>query len=213
MLFRPKPTFKDRVWTSQGLKEHDIIRGVRSSLNAGKIPVAVVHFYKSITYFSHLFIRNGLKVHQMQGLSELDGSSHDPGHPEAQVLLMDSDLVTRNALKSFGRDQKELQYDLHLLERYPLPEPDQRILDLVNLRHDFSPPTAYVALDEPWIIETMGDRFTEILDRLGMNRNEVIEHSMISSSLRQAQRKMEEKVVRDYPQDSQEKWLAFNLKA
>jgi hypothetical protein len=211
-LFKSKPAYRDRVWSSQALKEQDIVRGIRESLSRGYTPISVIHFHNSLDHYRRLFANAGISVHLVKDLSELDVNTPPSGHTKGDVFIMDSDLITPSALMRSHKRSNDTTYSLHLLERYPIPEPDQRILDFLNLRSDFAPPIAYVSFDEPWLVRTLGDRLTALMERIGINKNEVIEHKLVSNSLQRAQEKLGKMVRRDFPQDTQDKWLEFNLR-
>jgi preprotein translocase subunit SecA len=52
----------------------------------------------------------------------------------------------------------------------------------------------------------------ELLRRLGMNDDEVIGHSMINKSIRNAQKKIQEKITTEQKAASQRAWIALNVK-
>ena len=210
-LFRSRVIFRDRVAFDGSQKRLDIIRSLRSSISKQFVPIAVIHFHDSMTFYTKLFATNDLRSYQIQNLSELDSMTASGWNKKCDIILMDSNIITPSDLKTSRKPSPGTKFDLHLLEKYPIPEPDQRVLDLVNVRRDIESPIAYVALDEPWLLEIMGDRLLSVFEKLNVDKTEVLENSLISSSLRNAQLKIAERVKRDFPQDSLEKWLSSNL--
>lgn len=91
-------------------------------------------------------------------------------------------------------------------EHYPLVSVEQELFS----RMSFPEVPVLSALDEPLLGLFNGERTIELMRKLGMDENEVIGHSMITKAIRNAQRKIEEKVKREQRADSPEEWLRLN---
>ena len=70
----------------------------------------------------------------------------------------------------------------------------------------------YSSLREPLFNQFGGERIIQVMVQLGMKDNELIEHSMISSAIRKAQDKIEQKTALDHLARSQEEWIEKNYK-
>jgi preprotein translocase subunit SecA len=64
------------------------------------------------------------------------------------------------------------------------------------------------SLDEPLLIMFGGEKLIKIMQSLGMNEEEIIEHKMVSQSIATAQEKIEKKVIVEPTARSQSEWLA-----
>jgi hypothetical protein len=95
------------------------------------------------------------------------------------------------------------------VEHYPLISTEQNLFERLNL------PEVLVlsSLDEPLFGLFGGEKMVELLRRLGMNDDEVLGHSMINKSIRNGQKKIQEKVVVEKKAASQRDWIGLNLKA
>lgn len=93
-------------------------------------------------------------------------------------------------------------------EHYPLENKEQDFYKKLNL----DVVKVYSALDEPLYKHFGADRIIDIVQKLGMKENEAIEHSMVSSSIKKAQQKIEKKVVFEQTAHSQSDWLQKNYK-
>ncbi len=67
------------------------------------------------------------------------------------------------------------------------------------------------ALDEPFFKHFGSDKIAEMMKQLGMKEDSMIEHSMISSAIQNAQEKIEKKVVTEQSAPSQQEWIERNL--
>jgi hypothetical protein len=67
------------------------------------------------------------------------------------------------------------------------------------------------ALDEPFFENFGGTGTIEMMRKLGMDENEALGHGMISKAIRNAQKKLAEKMKSDLPASSQREWIQRNL--
>jgi hypothetical protein len=68
------------------------------------------------------------------------------------------------------------------------------------------------SLDEPLVKMFGGEKLIDIMQKLGMKEDEVIEHKMVSQSITNAQNKIEERMNVEQSVRSQSDWLERNLK-
>lgn len=92
------------------------------------------------------------------------------------------------------------------VEHYPLSQPEQRLFDSLNLKEI----PVLSALDEPLFMHFGGERTIELMKKLGVPEEEAIGHSLITSSIKSAQRKLEQKVRMEKKADSVEDWFQLN---
>ncbi len=94
-----------------------------------------------------------------------------------------------------------------LLEHYPLSSKEIKAIQHWK-------PTAvmaFVSMEEPLLQLFGGDNLIGLMQKMGMNESEMIEHKMISRSIRKAQEKLEAKVSNERPATSQEEWFRANV--
>ena len=209
-LFRSKPKISDRIWQSEVLKEKDIVKSIQTALVEQDMPLAVYHFRDSGIAFDQLFIAQQIKVHRVNSLTELDTTTPEGWRSRADVLLMDSHILPETVLERNHRWVGKTLFRLFLLERYPIPGPDDRVLALAGGRNDISAPTAFMALENPWLRSILGERVEAILDQLDSSEEEVIQHPLLSRSIRNAQEKIAEELSTELPQASLAAWLQYN---
>lgn len=94
------------------------------------------------------------------------------------------------------------------VEHYPLASIEQNLFERLNL----TDVPVLSSLDEPLFNLFGGEKMVELLKRLGMNDDEVIGHSMINKSIRNAQKKIQEKIITEQKATSQRDWIALNVK-
>ncbi|SRR5258706_4920936 len=92
-------------------------------------------------------------------------------------------------------------------EHYPMLKKEQELFKQLQLAEA----VVYSAMDEPLFKYFGGDQVIELMKKLGAEENSVIEHKMISSSIKNAQEKIEKKVLAEHSAYSQKEWIERNL--
>ncbi len=93
-----------------------------------------------------------------------------------------------------------------VLEHYPLPQKEAAILSAAGATQIL----VLSALDEPLLKHFGGERLALIVQKLGLEATEFLEHSMISNSLMRAQQKISETVITDFSARSQDEWFRYS---
>lgn len=126
--------------------------------------------------------------------------------------------ATKNELQTFlGTDSPVILTDqlmgvtsagrmIVFVEHYPLPEPEEKLFETLNLNEL----PVLSSLDEPIFRIFGGEKLISLIEKLGFNEKEVLGHSMITRSIKNAQGKLAEKVKLDNKARSQEEWFALN---
>lgn len=92
-------------------------------------------------------------------------------------------------------------------EHYPLHLKEQELYEKLGL----TKATVYSSLDEPLFTHFGGDRISNLVKQMGMKEDEAIEHALITSSIKNAQEKINLKVSFDQSAYSQADWFRKNL--
>jgi hypothetical protein len=104
--------------------------------------------------------------------------------------------------------EKGIDTMLVFAEHYPLAKPERDLFE--RLKQKEIPIVS--ALDEPLFMHFGGERTIELMKKLGLQEDEPVGHSMISSSIQNAQKKLEKLVLVERKADSAEEWFQLNTK-
>lgn len=96
-----------------------------------------------------------------------------------------------------------------MIEHYPLEQTEQDFFKRLQLKEV----PVLSSLDEPLFMHFGGERIVELMKKLGVVEDEILGHSMISSAIKNAQRKLSQKRVVEQRAASQQKWFALNFPA
>ncbi|MEO7922591.1 MAG: hypothetical protein ABIR30_02865 [Chitinophagaceae bacterium] len=94
-------------------------------------------------------------------------------------------------------------------EHYPLRSKEEELFVRLGLKEV----TVFSSLQEPLFKMFGADKIIQVMKQLGIKEDEMIEHAMISKSIRNAQKKIEDKLVTEFSAHSQSGWLEKNFPA
>ncbi len=94
------------------------------------------------------------------------------------------------------------------IEHYPIHTKEENFVSNWNIRNIL----VYSAMDEPLFKHFGSEKLIPLMKMMGMKENEVIEHSMVSKSIINGQKKIEEQVSIEQTAQSQAEWMERNLK-
>lgn len=94
-------------------------------------------------------------------------------------------------------------------EHYPLLSKEIALYEKLGL----SEVTIFSSLHEPLFKLFGAEKIIQLMKQLGMKEDEVIEHALISKAIRNAQQKIESKLVVETAAHSQQDWIVKNLPA
>lgn len=182
------------IFASQAAKERALIRIVRTSTG----PVLLVaSFDETETRISALLTQEGI-AHQ---------------HIGDRVVAWDSKagpcLVGAERLRNIVGNLPEPMVVLGV-EHHPHPSALNQLVEALAVRTS-ARPRFYAALDEPLMVRFGGSRTAELMETLGMEPDEEVAHSLVSSAFARACAKVGEKVKSPQDAPSMEEWIALNL--
>jgi hypothetical protein len=94
-------------------------------------------------------------------------------------------------------------------EHYPLPQKENELFERLGLKEVW----IWSALNEPLFHRFGGEKIIQMMKAMGMKEDEPVEHAMISKAIRNAQEKIEKKVMLEQTAHSQKDWLQKNFPA
>ncbi len=94
------------------------------------------------------------------------------------------------------------------VEHYPLYSKEADLFKQLELNEVI----ILSSLDEPLFMQFGSENLVPLLEKLGMQDDEMIEHDMITNAIRRAQEKIASKVLVDNTANNQGDWLLKNIK-
>ena len=93
------------------------------------------------------------------------------------------------------------------LEHFPVYSKELAVFEKLHLKEAI----VYSSLDEPFFKHIGSEKITQLMQTLGMKENEILQHNMISASIKRMQKKIEEKISIEQSARSQQQWMNANI--
>lgn len=128
---------------------------------------------------------------------------------EESYLESDAKGLGENTVKA-----QNLSYDktvgrmVVFTEHYPLASVEQELFTKLQLKEV----PVLSGMDEPLFTHFGGEQTIEIMEKMGVDENEIVGHSLITKSIRRAQETIAERSGTDYPATSSKEWFTLNYK-
>lgn len=201
-LFKKKdqgPTFRDWVWAT------DKAYWLQMLATLGKAtasePVWVVSsFPDNLKALAEKLDKMQVAYKTVSYTSDLD--------PQVPVCLLQGSWL----MQWQGALQAMPQRRIFFMEHYPLPVRDTELRTRAANQLGTAQLYYFISLEGPMIQLFGGERIVNMLQQLGMNPEELIEHNLISQSFKQAQEKVAKKVGIEKPANSEAEWFRINYK-
>jgi hypothetical protein len=133
-----------------------------------------------------------------------------------RVLLSRAGGAAASASVQLVADARRLSGHTHVLlaECHPLPQENRALLQRLRDALPGVVPVCFSALDEPMMKRLGGERTMQLLDALGLEPDEAIEHAMVTRALANARDKIAARVGTGPSQRarSMEEWLRLNVR-
>jgi hypothetical protein len=96
--------------------------------------------------------------------------------------------------------------EIIFLEHYPLFKKEQELFRSLNA----AAITVLSSLEDPLLTQFGGEKISNLMRTLGVAEEEVLSHKMITSSLVNAQQKLDKEISTELPATSAEEWFTRN---
>jgi len=162
-------------------------------LKQGNGPRFVFYFFEgSREVIKQLLEKENLPVHETAGHSN-------------EIFLLNARKQNLNAL-SLTTVSK-----IYCIDHFPLRSVFENYANGISEANPSLTINIYGGLDEPIFNVFGGERIKELMVKMGMKEDEMIEHSMVSKAIENAQEKIEKKVITESPAHNAEEWFRRNL--
>ena len=199
---------EDRVWYDRHAKWTGIAREIQNRRAYDRRIVIVAHFPQSLADACDVFDVTGIDFQQLSEPIRADELMAE-NSPLPQTMALLAEQLADDAGRLID-DASQEPATLLVIERHPLPEPDERIVEFARQIPGRPRVRFHLALDEPLMRRLGGNWLPAMLKHLGMERTEPIQSAMVSRSLRKAQRQLRDETSLDEPAQSAEEWFQRN---
>jgi len=186
---------QDKIWTSNTGRDTGFVADIKSALDQNKKVIVLFFFKDTGVTLEKLLTNNGIDL------------EHSKLH-----IFNAKDADNSMSASSKIADQMNENHLVLAYEHHPHKSKEALVFEAIyNKALVHETPCFYLSLDDP-IMQVFGsERMKKMMTQMGTGVNECIEHSMITSSVERAQRKLEEKTLNAFDKNSQEEWFKTNV--
>jgi len=131
---------------------------------------------------------------------------------EAAIYLIKAKTLDKVFnFKNYATKTESHICDFLFAEHYPTYSKEESVLNKIDeLTGCKAVILFYASLDEPLFKFFGGDNIKNMMIKLGIKEDECIQHSMVTKSIENAQKKIEKKISSDFETPSQDDWFLKN---
>jgi hypothetical protein len=176
-------------------------------IRQNQVPVVFSYFEDKLAEVNSFLSAEGVPYFH------INNNNLDEATSQSKVIFVcPASLISSTAMKGFlnhlvVKNTIQFLFDGH----YPLPSREIKVIEKLSSYLD-CPITFYSSMDEP-IFKTFGaERLMSLLDQLGMNESEFIEHALVRKAMTRAREKMGSMVPREIAAETEKEWFLKNVK-
>lgn len=190
---KPEPVYGQQVWSTQEGKFKALMERAQEANRAGKRVLLLAWFPKTFQELDYLLAN--LNMPYSKGVADA-----------AAPIVLD---LADNYLKRLQHPTVDYVW---VAEHYPLHGPEVALFELLQQNLPQVKPLVFASMDEGLFTVFGGERIVALMERMGLAKDEMIEHNMIKRSIVNAQTKLAEKVPAEVKAQSGNEWLQLNHK-
>jgi hypothetical protein len=202
---KPSIPYTDKVWKKAEYARKGILMMAMMRLQQNK-PCLLVNFFDSETdKLTEVMLEHKLDFTWLDDsvATSAVGSSLYLGSASNLSKTSISGFLKMNVAQFAGEALFSGHYPMHAVEYAAL----QSLTDAGFTKFVFC-----LSFDDPLLKAFGSQNILPLLEKLGLEEQEAIEHAMVTKSIQRAREKVEEKVVREVHAKSPEEWFALNVK-
>jgi hypothetical protein len=211
LWFKKTPKSKrleDKVYMDDKSKYIAIIEELKLH-KISATPMFVVYFFDEIKEkVIKLFEEQQIKYHIIE--TEFAGDLNLSAEGEIHLIKAKTLNKVFNLKQTNYKTEKQ-NCNFLFVEHYPIFSKEETILNKIDLLTENKAVIwFYASLDDPLLHVFGSNNVKVMMQRFGLKENECIEHSLVTKSISNAQKKIEKKATNDSEAISQDAWFKKN---
>lgn len=207
-FFKKSPTpipFRDKVWKTENAAIKGLLMIAMMKLQKGQ-SCLVVSFFPTELERLKLFMQG----YQMKFVFLDDFAGEEL--PEVGIFIMSASFLSKSTWpNSLSNSASRFGGEVHFSGHYPIQAKENPVLE--SLSHKgFNSFVFCLSFDDPLLKMFGSENILPLLEQLGLEDEESLEHKMITQSISRAREKLEKKVSREITAHSPQEWFEKNVK-
>lgn len=200
----PSIPYTDKVWKKAEYANKGMLMMAMMRLQQGR-PCLLLCFFES----ERTKLADFMTEHKLE-FTQLDDSVSTQA--TVSLYLAQASDLSRPAVIHFLKSNTERFSGEALFSgHYPINATEQAVLKNLSTV-GFQKFVFCISFDDPLLKIFNSQNILPLLEKLGLEDEEAIEHNMVTQSIKRAREKVESKVTREIQAKSPEEWFAINVK-
>lgn len=204
-LFSPRksstPTTSDKVWKNRTACLKGVAKESWSASKESRVPLVVTFFDESQRALVEFLTTHKIpfkEVHSFEEIGRLEKNK--------LAVLRAVDVNHANGIHA------EINAAIFVLGHYPIAEVENKTLEALAMHFPGSRISFCLSLDDALFATFGSGNIKSLMEKLGMNEEEYIEHNFVAKAIRNAQEKISKSVLVEIKAASEKEWFTKNVR-
>ncbi len=195
----------DKVWKTEESAIKGMLMMAMMRLQKGQSCFIISFFESQLEKIASFMNANQLKFVKLDGAVGIEVT-------EPTLFLADAPSVSLTSLTDFlKRSIKLFSGEVFFPGHYPVTATENKTLDILSTL-GFNTFIFCLSFDDPLLKMFNSQSILPLLEKLGLEDEEAIEHNMVTQSIKRAREKVEKKMGKEILAKSPEEWFTLNVK-
>lgn len=202
---------EDYIWVNKAKRYQGLYHECKQLIRSERLVFIVPFFSETLEEIEFIFQHQ--KENTAVRCKRLDHAISFKEATHQEVYLVTQQWLTHTFLPK-ADDFLASHISFLFPEHYPVLSREEEIEKAINTPDWTNATYRYFNSLDSHLFQTFGsDRILSVLDKLGMDKNEVISHKMVTKSIQRAQKTLTAKISKEQPADSEKEWFERNMKS
>jgi hypothetical protein len=203
-----KPVYSDWVWKTKPMAWRGMITETLKVITKNETPIVFCFFEETQTEIESFLLDSKVPYYKLG--PDLIGEAPQQ---DKVVFLADANQISSSSMidliKKLNTNNKaSFFFEGH----YPLPAKENLVVQKLNTTFPQCPITFCSSLDDPCFEAFGAKNIVNMMEKMGMKEDEMIEHAMVSSAMKRAREKLAESITKETPAHAETEWFRLNVK-
>lgn len=204
-LFSPRksstPSTTDKVWKNRTACLKGVAKESWASSKESKVPLVVTFFEEAQRALVEFLAANKIPFREVRSFEEI-------GRLEKNTLA----VIKAQEVNHGSGIHAEIDAAIFVLGHYPIAEVENKTLDALTMHFPGSRISFCLSLDDAFFSAFGSENIRSLMEKLGMDEEECIEHGFVTKAIRNAQEKISKKVLVETKAASEKEWFMKNVR-
>lgn len=200
---------EDKVYITGAEKIEGMTADIKSAAHSSDAVIVVAFFHDQFTAMRSELEDQEVPFRYFDAVHQRYETVNAAANQMVRVLLLPAEVL-KGMSGGFG-EEKSGEVAVIVAGHHPKLETDNLVQTFARAMKRKAVITFYQSFEDELLKIFGGERLSQLVATLGLAKGEAITHQMVTSSIRNAQEKLQERIVSDLPAASEAEWFRANV--